>query len=244
MTRTALVTGASSGIGRATALALARDGAAVACAYASNDAGAKETVELIQDAGGEAAAFGGDVSDETQVKDLFRQLRDWREAPLVLVNNAGTNRDGLAVKFPTDAFQRILAVNVTGAFLCVREALPAMMKARWGRIVNVSSVVAVHGNAGQAPYAASKAALLGLTRSLAKEYAKRGITVNAVCPGYVQTEMTSSITEKARAALDEQIPAGRQGTTDEIAAAIAFLAGETASYVNGAVLPVDGGMTA
>jgi 3-oxoacyl-[acyl-carrier protein] reductase len=242
--RVAVVTGASGAIGRAASLALAADGRAVACAYASNDTGAKETVELIEDTGGTAAAFGGDVSDEAQVKDLFRQVTEWQAAPVIVVNNAGTNRDGLTVKFPVEEFERILGVNLTGAFLCARQALPAMLKARWGRIINVSSVVALRGNAGQAAYSASKSGVLGLTRSLAREYGRRGITVNAVCPGYVETDMTSSLPAKVKQGLSEQIPAGRIGEAGEIAAAIAFLAGESASYVNGAVLPVDGGMTA
>ncbi|HVM12058.1 MAG TPA: 3-oxoacyl-ACP reductase FabG [Actinomycetota bacterium] len=242
--RVALVTGASGGIGRATAMALARSGAAVACGYATNDAGAKETVALIEEAGGTAAAFGGDIADPSAVEDLFRQVAEWRGAPLIVVNNAGTNRDGLAVKFPPQEFARILTVNLTGAFLCIQQSLPAMLKARWGRIINVSSVVAIRGNAGQPAYSAAKSGLLGLTRSLAKEYGRRGITVNAVCPGYVQTDMTSSLDERQRQDLRGVIPAGRVGEAEEIAAAIAFLASEEASYVNGVVLPVDGGMTA
>lgn len=242
--RVALVTGATGGIGRAVALSLAGAGHPVACGYASNDAGAKETVTMIEDAGGAAASFPGDISDEAAVKDLFAAVASWKATPLVLVNNAGANRDGLTVKYPLAEFERVLAVNLTGAFLCARAALPAMLKARWGRIVNVSSVVALRGNAGQAAYAASKAGLLGLTRSLAREYGSRGITVNAVAPGYVETDMTSSLPGKVKGGLLEQIPAGRMGETEEIAAAVAFLASEGASYVNGAVLPVDGGMTA
>ncbi|HEX9891256.1 MAG TPA: 3-oxoacyl-ACP reductase FabG [Actinomycetota bacterium] len=242
--RVALVTGATGGIGRAIALALARAGHPVACGYASNDAGAKETATMIEDAGGAAAAFPGDISDEAAVKDLFAEITAWRAGPVVLVNNAGANRDGLTVKYPLKEFERVLGVNLTGAFLCARAALPAMLKARWGRIVNVSSVVALRGNAGQAAYSASKAGLLGLTRSLAREYGSRGITVNAVCPGYVETDMTSALPGKVKDDLLEQIPAGRMGETGEIAAVVAFLAAETASYVNGAVLPVDGGMTA
>ncbi|HYH27858.1 MAG TPA: SDR family oxidoreductase, partial [Actinomycetota bacterium] len=204
----------------------------------------KETVRRIEEAGGTAAAFGADLSDEGAIKEMFRAVTEWREAPLVLVNNAGTNRDGLTVRFPTAEFERVVGINLTGAFLCAREALPPMMKARWGRIVNVSSVVALRGNAGQAAYAASKTGLLGLTRTLAREYASRGITVNAICPGYIDTEMTKSLPDKARAKLVSEIPAARIGEPEEVAPAVRFLASEEASYVNGAVLAIDGGMSA
>ena len=224
--RVALVTGASKGIGRATAVALAADGRAVACAYGSDDAGAKETVRMIEEAGGTAA-----VAEELG-------------PPVILVANAGMNKDGLAVRYSVEDWERMLRVNLTGAFTCVRAALPHMMKARWGRVVTVSSAIALRGNAGQSVYGASKSGLVGMTRSLAKEYAARGITANVLCPGFVETEMTSSLPAKARRALDEGIPAGRVGTVEEVAAAIRFLASEEASYVNGAVLAVDGGLTA
>lgn len=242
--RVALVTGASGGIGRATALTLAEDGLRVACGYHSDDAGAKETVRLIEEAGGTATSVGADVADEVDVKEMFNQIASWSGPPMVLVNNAGVNRDGLAVKYPLADFERILDVNVTGSFLCSRAALSGMMRARWGRIVMVSSVLGLRGNAGQAAYSASKSALLGLSRSLAREYGSRGITVNAVCPGYIHTDMTTSLSQKARGRLLDEIPAGRLGTLDEVAAAIRFLVGERASYVNGAVLSIDGGMTA
>lgn len=242
--RVALVTGASGGIGRATALALAGDGLRVACGYHSDDAGAKETVRLIEEAGGTATSVGADVADEVDVKEMFDQIRSWSSPPMILVNNAGVNRDGLTVKYPRADFERILEVNVTGSFLCSRAALSGMMRARWGRIVMVSSVLGLRGNAGQAAYSASKSALLGLSRSLAREYGSRGITVNAVCPGYIHTDMTASLSQKARGRLLDEIPAGRLGTLDEVAAAIRFLVGERASYVNGAVLSIDGGMTA
>jgi 3-oxoacyl-[acyl-carrier protein] reductase len=242
--RVALVTGASGGIGRATALALAEDGLRVACGYHSDDAGAKETVRLIEEAGGTATSVGADVADEVDVKEMFHQITSWSGPPLVLVNNAGVNRDGLTVKYPRADFERILEVNVTGSFLCSRAALSGMMRARWGRIVMVSSVLGLRGNAGQAAYSASKSALLGLARSLAREYGSRGITVNAVCPGYIHTDMTASLPQKARGRLLDEIPVGRLGTLDEVAAAIRFLVSERASYVNGAVLSIDGGMTA
>lgn len=242
--RVALVTGASGGLGRAAAVALAADGRTVGCAYSSNDTGAKETVRLIEEAGGTAAAFGTDVADEDRVREMFRAISDWAGPPVIVVGAAGILRDGLTVKYPADEFDRILRVNVTGTFLCARAALPAMLKARWGRIVAVSSAAALRGNPGQAAYSASKAGLLGMTRSLAREYGSRGITVNAVCPGPVETDMTAGFLEKNRGRMIEEIPAGRFGAPEEIAAAIRFLAGEAASYVNGAVLAVDGGLTA
>jgi 3-oxoacyl-[acyl-carrier protein] reductase len=240
----ALVTGASKGIGRATAVALAADGRAVACGYGSDDAGAKETVRLIEEAGGAAAAFAVDVGDADAVTDMVASVAEELGPPVILVANAGMNKDGLAVRYDLADWERMLRVNLTGAFTCIRAALPHMMKARWGRIVTVSSAIALRGNAGQSVYGASKSGLVGLTRSVAKEYAARGITANVLCPGFVETEMTSGLPDKARRALDEGIPTGRVGTVEEIAAAIRFLASDDASYVNGAVLAVDGGLTA
>lgn len=242
--RVALVTGASKGIGRATALALAADGRAVACAYGSDDAAAKETVRLIEEGGGTAAAFQADVADPEAVRAMTVAAAEELGPPVIVVANAGMNKDGLAVRYDLGDWDRMLRVNLTGSFTCIRAVLPHMMKARWGRIVAVSSAIALRGNAGQSAYGASKSGLVGMTRSLAKEYAARGITANVLCPGFVETEMTSGLAEKARRALDEEIPAGRVGTVEEIAAAIRFLVSEEASYVNGAVLPVDGGLTA
>jgi 3-oxoacyl-[acyl-carrier protein] reductase len=244
MSRVALVTGASGGLGRAAAVALAADGHRVACGYATGDAAAKETVQAIEDAGGTAAVFRADVADEDQVAELFRAVAEWADAPTILVTSAGVNRDGLTVKYPTAEWRRLVDVNLTGAFLCVRAALPGMLKARWGRIVTVSSAAGLRGNAGQAAYTASKHGVVGLTRSVAREYAARGITANTVCPGFVETDMTAGLPDKARRAVDDQIPAGRPGTPEESAAAIRFLVSEEASYVNGAVLAVDGGLTA
>lgn len=242
--RVALVTGASKGIGRATAMALAADGRAVACAYGSDDAGAKETVRLVEEAGGTAAAFAADVGDAEAVAAMIASVAEELGPPVILVANAGMNKDGLAVRYDLADWERMLRVNLTGTFTCIRATLPHMMKARWGRIVTVSSAIALRGNAGQSVYGASKSGLVGMTRSLAKEYAARSITANVLCPGFVETEMTSGLPQKARRALDEGIPAGRVGTVEEIAAAIRFLASDEASYVNGAVLAVDGGLTA
>jgi 3-oxoacyl-[acyl-carrier protein] reductase len=240
----ALVTGASGGIGRATAVALATDGRAVACAYRQDEGGAKETVRIIEDAGGTAAAFQADVGEEADVTRLFDEVKGWMGAPLVVVTSAGVLRDGLTVKYPLAEYERVMAANATGSFLCARAALPGMLRARWGRIVFVSSAAAIRGNPGQAAYSASKAAVLGMTRSLAREYGGRGITVNAVCPGFIETDMTASVLERSRDELTAQIPAGRIGSPEEAAAAIRFLASDDATYVNGAVLAVDGGLTA
>jgi 3-oxoacyl-[acyl-carrier protein] reductase len=225
-------------------MALAGDGLAVACAYGGNDAGAKETVRAIEDAGGTAAAFRADVAEEDRVADLFRSVADWAEPPLVVVASAGVNRDGLIVKYPTSEWERTLGVNLTGAFLCARAALPGMLRARWGRFVAVSSAAGLRGNAGQAAYTASKHGVIGLVRTLAKEYGARGITANAVCPGFIETDMISELLERSRPEVEAEVPAGRVGEPEEAAAAIKFLVSEEASYVNGAVMAVDGGLTA
>jgi 3-oxoacyl-[acyl-carrier protein] reductase len=216
----------------------------VACAYGTDDAGAKETVRMIEEAGGRATAFQADVADADAVTGLVAAVAADLGPPVVVVANAGTNKDGLAVRYPRADWERILRINLTGAFACIQAALPHMMKARWGRIVAVSSAAALRGNAGQVAYSASKAGLVGMIRSLAKEYGGRGITANAVCPGFVATEMTSTVPDKVRSGYVDEIPAGRLGTPREIAAAIRFLASEEASYVNGAVVAADGGLTA
>jgi 3-oxoacyl-[acyl-carrier protein] reductase len=242
--RVALITGASRGIGRAAAAALAAEGRAVACGYGSDDAGAKETVQAIEDTGGTAAAFRADVSDPDEVTAMVEAVGAELGRPTIVVANAGTLRDGLTVRYARSDWDRILAVNLSGAFATVQATLPHMMKARWGRIVFVSSVVAVRGNPGQAAYAASKAGMLGMMRAIAKEYASRGITANAVLPGLVDTDLTAGMNEQARSALAEAIPVGRTGTPQEVAAAIRFLASDEAGYVNGATVTVDGGLTA
>jgi 3-oxoacyl-[acyl-carrier protein] reductase len=242
--RVALVTGASGGIGRASAVALARDGRSVACAYRQDDAGAKETVRIIEDVGGTAAAFQADVTREDEVARLFDEVKGWEARPVIVVTSAGVLRDGLTVKYPLEEYERVMAVNATGSFLCSRAALPAMLRARWGRIVLVSSAAALRGNPGQAAYSASKAAVVGMARSLAREYGGRGITVNVVCPGFIETDMTAAVLDRSRERLVENIPARRIGSPEEAAAAIRFLASDDATYVNGAVLAVDGGLTA
>jgi 3-oxoacyl-[acyl-carrier protein] reductase len=240
----ALVTGGSRGIGSATASALARIGLAVAVGYRSDPEGAEETVAKARADGGTGLAVSIDVRDEGSIEGAFRRIEADLGPVRVLVNNAGFTRDGLAVKYSTDNWEATIGTNLTGAFLCARRALPSMLKARWGRIVNVASAAALRGNAGQAAYSASKAGVVGLTKSLAREVGGRGITTNAVCPGFVHTRMTEPQSEEIRQRYIGMTPAGRFGTAEEVAAVIAFLAGPEASYVNGAVISVDGGLTA
>jgi 3-oxoacyl-[acyl-carrier protein] reductase len=242
--RVAFITGASRGIGRAASLRLARAGLTVAIGYRSDPESAEEVVQKIASDDGTALAIGVDVTDEDSVAAAFSRIEDELGSVGVLVNNAGFTKDGLAVRYPPETWNTTLAINLNGAFLCARRALPRMLKARWGRVVNVASAAAIRGNAGQTAYSASKAGLLGFTKSLAREVGSRGITVNVICPGFVETRMTEGTTGEAKERYMEMTPAGRAGTPEEIAAVIAFLADADASYVNGAVIPVDGGLTA
>ena len=240
--KTAVVTGGSRGIGRAICLELARRGANVVFSYAGNTAAAEKTLEELKALGVEARAVQGNVADPAAAKTLIDTAVKELGGIHILVNNAGITRDNLAMVLKEEDFDAVINTNLKGAFLCMKAAIRPMMKARYGRIVNMSSVVALRGNPGQINYCASKAGLIGMTKSLAKEMGARGITVNAVAPGYIATDMTAALPDAAREAMLSTIPANRPGTPEDVAAAVAFLASEEAGYITGQVLSVDGGM--
>jgi len=239
--RTALVTGASRGIGRAAAIALGAAGFAVCVNYRAQEEAAQEVARTIRAADGEATAIQADVSKREEVEALFRQVGEQLGPPAVLVNNAGITRDMLLLRLSEDDWDAVLDTNLRGAYLCTKVALRSMLKARWGRIINVSSVVGLTGNPGQANYAAAKAGLIGFTRSVAREVANRSITVNALAPGYITTDITHDLPEELKARILEMIPAGRFGTPEDVADAAVFLASDAARYITGQVLNVDGG---
>jgi 3-oxoacyl-[acyl-carrier protein] reductase len=239
--KVAVVTGASQGIGRDTALALAEAGAKVAAA-ARNEEKLAALVAEIEKAGGTAVAVKMDVADAEQVKTGFKQVLEKFGRLDILVNNAAITRDGLAMRMKAEDWEAVLRTNLTGAHLCIQQALPTMIKARAGRIINIASVVAQSGNAGQANYVAAKAGLIGLTKALAVEIASRNITVNAVAPGFIETPMTDVLPEKVKLDLKMRIPLGRLGSSRDVAAAIVFLASDEAAYITGHVLNVNGGM--
>jgi 3-oxoacyl-[acyl-carrier protein] reductase len=239
--KTALVTGASQGIGRAIALALAKSGARVAVA-ARNVEKLNGVAGEIAAAGGEAFAIGMDVAEAEQVKAGFRAALEKFGRLDILVNNAALTRDGLAIRMKQDDWDAVLRTNLTGAHFCAQQALIVMLRQRSGRIINVSSVVAETGNAGQSNYVAAKAGLIGLTRALAVEVASRSITVNAVAPGFIVSPMTDPLPQKVKDDLMARIPLGRMGTDADVAAAVVFLASDEAGYITGAVLDVNGGM--
>jgi 3-oxoacyl-[acyl-carrier protein] reductase len=239
--RIALVTGASQGIGRGCALALAEAGATVALA-ARNESKLAEVAAEIEAAGGKAAAFALDVASEESIKAGAKAILERFGKVEILVNNAGITRDDLVLRMKRSDWDDVISTNLTGAFLLTQAMLRAMLKNRWGRIINISSVVGRTGQAGQVNYAATKAGLIGMTRSLAREVAARGVTVNAVAPGYIETPMTAVLTAEQTAAMMATIPLGRAGTDGDIANAVLYLASEGAGYVTGTVLDVNGGM--
>ena len=240
--KTAVVTGASRGIGRAIALALAKAGANIAVNYTSNSAAAEKVVKEIEELGVSALAVKADVSNTEQVENLVSEVLNKYKSIDILVNNAGITRDNLIIRMSEEEFDEVINTNLKGAFVCTKAISKVMIKQRSGKIINVSSVVGIIGNAGQSNYSAAKAGLIGFSKSMARELSKRGITVNAVAPGYIETDMTAAIPEKAREEFMKNIPLGRAGKPEDIAKAVLFLSSEYSDYITGQVINIDGGM--
>jgi 3-oxoacyl-[acyl-carrier protein] reductase len=240
--KVALVTGGSRGIGRAIAIALAGQGAKVAVNYVSNAKAAAEVVERIASGGGQAVALQGDVASADDAKRIVEETAQAFNGLHILVNNAGLTADNLMLRMSEEAWDRVMSVNLRGAYLCTKAALRPMVRQRWGRIISITSVAGLVGNPGQANYAAAKAGLIGLTKSVAKEVASRNVTANAIAPGLVATEMTADLTAGQEQAVLQMVPLGRAATPEEIAPAAVFLASEEAGYITGSVLTVDGGL--
>ena len=239
----AVVTGGSRGIGRAIALALAKEGAEVCITYRANDAAAKDTLTLLEKAGANyPIALKGEANDENFAREIAIHMNDIFDGVDIIVNNAGVTDDGLLVRMKTESWSNVVAANLGGAFFMLRELTPFMIKQRYGRIVNISSVAGVKGNAGQVNYAASKAGLIGLTLSAAKELGGRGITVNAVAPGFIDTDMTRTLTENQIKQALSAIVAKRSGTPEEVADLVCFLSSDKAAYITGQVIAIDGGL--
>lgn len=240
--KVAIITGASRGIGRAVALELAKNGAKVVVNFAGNRAAAEQVAAAIKENGGEAILHQADVADAATVDALFKAATEAFGRVDILVNNAGITRDNLLLRMKEEEWDAVLNTNLKGVFNCTKVAAKIMMKQRSGKIINMTSVIGLMGNAGQANYAAAKAGVIGFTKATAKELASRNITVNAIAPGFITTDMTAVLTDDVKAELAKQIPLGRLGTPEDIAAAVLFLASDAASYITGQTLTVDGGM--
>lgn len=240
--RLAVVTGGTRGIGRAISERLAAQGCDLALVYAGNEQAAQETVAAVEALGASACAWRCDVADAQACTEVCKAIVAEQGPVSVLVNDAGITRDGLLMRMSEEDFDRVLDVNLKGAFHMIKALSRSLMRAKAGRIVNVTSVVGIMGNAGQANYASSKAGLIGLTKSVAREFAGRGVTCNAVAPGFIETDMTAQLSDEVRARYDQQIPLGRMGSAQDVAAVVAFLASEEAGYVTGEVIRVDGGL--
>ncbi|WP_425060807.1 3-oxoacyl-[acyl-carrier-protein] reductase [Sporomusa carbonis] len=238
----AIVTGASRGIGRAVAIALAKVGAKVVINYAGNAQAAEEVRKVITDNGGQAITVQADVANAEAVEALVKQTIDTYGKIDILVNNAGITRDALLMRMKEEDWDAVINTNLKGIFYCTKAVAKIMMKQRSGKIINMTSVVGIRGNAGQANYAAAKAGVIGFTKSMARELASRGITVNAVAPGFIATDMTHGLSDQVKADLSAQIPLNRLGTPDDVAAAVVFFATDSANYITGQTLNVDGGM--
>ena len=240
----ALVTGAARGIGRAIAIELARSGFDIALNYNSSEEAAESLVAEIKALGVNAVKFKADVSNQEECAKLFKDIKAaMGNSVSVLVNNAGITRDNLLMRMKPDEWQAVINANLNSVYYCTREAIRDMAKARYGRIINIASVVGLIGNAGQANYAASKAGIIGFTKSVAREYASRGITANAIAPGFIATKMTDVLKDDIKAGIEAQIPAGHIGTPEDVANAVKFFASDASAYITGQVLAVDGGMT-
>lgn len=240
--QTAIVTGGSRGIGRAICIALAKEGVNIVTCYAKSSAAAEETIAECKEYGVQAVAIQADVAKQEDVEQLFAEALKLTGTIEILVNNAGITRDSLLMRMSDDDFDQVIDTNLRGTFYCMRAASKLMMKKRYGRIVTISSITGVIGNAGQVNYAASKAGVIGMTKSLAKELGSRNVTANAIAPGFITTDMTEGLSETLKEQMAKEIPLGRMGTPEDVADAVAFLVSDKASYITGQVLHVDGGM--